>query len=204
MGKSHIVQSPVQPDLHLHVEDREISMYSNVNITSKGVKQRHMNSTANRPNTLKMLEQKIEKGAPPEISQDEKPVGETTVAFSGIVTAGTGTLDTPPKQFSTHGHNNTISRIPKLKMDGIIRPTSTKNEGVSPGHVSTQSTFSRAASELTSEAPPKKTSCNVYPSGALVLSPRTAFDDISVSSCDSGSVVSSSSMCRRSKSDSNL
>ena len=85
MLKSHIVQSLVQPDLHLRVEDREISMYSNVNTPTKGVKPRHINSTANRPNTLKMLEQNAEKGTPPENSQDEKPVGETTVAFSGAI-----------------------------------------------------------------------------------------------------------------------
>ena len=59
-------------------------------------------------------------------------------SVTGVVTAGTGTLDNPPKLSSAHGHSNTISRIPKLKMDGIIRPTSTKSEGVSPGHVSTQ------------------------------------------------------------------
>lgn len=169
MLKSRMIDNAdIESDLHLHVEDPEITKYTDVDVAYEKSLDKSF-----RPNISKMLDSPCNDApASTFIPSSRVPTSPASPSTSNGVNRNSYATSTP-------------SKIPKLKLDGILRPTSTKNEGISSVEGSdmmgTMSLHSSDSPSMNS----KSLNSSVYPSGALILSPRTAFDDLSINSEDS-------------------
>ena len=155
--------------MFLHVEDPEITKYTDADIAVDRSYEKSF-----RPNISKMLDSTCNDTSASTLAHSCRL--QTSPAFQSQCALNDG----------KHSWGTSAStKIPKLKLDGILRPTSTKNEGISSvdGAVLV-GTVPLVALDNGTNASKNANSC-VHPSGALILSPRTAFDDLSINSEDS-------------------
>lgn len=167
MLKSRMVDDcDIEHDLHLHVEDPEITKYTGADFVAE-----KYCDWSFRPNVSKMLDSSC---SDPRVSSPSI----SPCALNGVKYAW---------------NTSTSTKVPKLKLDGILRPTSTKNEGISSVDSSVIMGDAPANAPDTVQKVPRDKNFGIHSSGSLILSPRTAFDDLSVNSEDS-SIRSSEKM----------
>jgi hypothetical protein len=159
MLKSRMIDDyDIEHDLHLHVEDPEITKYTDADIAAEKYYDKSF-----RPNVSKMLDS----------------------SYSDSFVSSPSTSPCAVNGVKHTWNTSTPTKIPKLKLDGILRPLSTKNEGISSvdGSVTMGGASTNASDTVLNVS--RNPNPGVHPSGALILSPRTAFDDLSINSEDS-------------------